>query len=83
MTSFTKYAAPLALAALATGAAAMDDLDANGDGMITMEEAQAANPEMTPDQFSEMDANGDGAIDEAELSDARDAGLMPASDSES
>lgn len=78
----TKYIAfALGMSALATTAFAnMSAFDANGDGLLTMEEVQAAYPEITAEQFSEVDANGDGAVDDAEMIAAQDSGLMPASE---
>lgn len=77
MTKYIAYA--LGMSALATAAFAdMSSVDANADGMVSMEEAQAAYPEMTAEQFSEIDSNGDGAIDDSEMTAAIDAGLLPA-----
>lgn len=52
--------------------------DANGDGVLTIDEVQAVMPEVTAEAFNEMDANADGALDEAEVQSAQEAGLMPA-----
>lgn len=79
MTKFIALA--IGMGALATSAfaqAGLEDMDANGDGLLTMEEVQAVYPEVTPEQFSQIDANGDGVIDEAELNAAQAEGLMPA-----
>ncbi len=80
----TKFiASVLAAGALATTAFAagtLADMDANGDGMLTVDEVQAVYPEMSADQFSQIDTNADGAIDEAEMGAAQEAGLLPASD---
>lgn len=75
----TKFiAAALGFGALATMASAdISGLDTNGDGMLTIEEVQAAYPEVGTDQFSQIDANGDGGVDDAEMKAAQDAGLMP------
>lgn len=62
---------------LAQGAFASTDMDADGDGVVTLEEAQAAHPDLTEAQFAAMDANGDGGLDADELSAARDAGQLP------
>ncbi|MFX0547357.1 EF-hand domain-containing protein [Roseovarius sp. S1116L3] len=77
----TKYIAlALGMSAMATTAFAdMSAMDTNADGMLTMDEVQAAYPDMTAEQFSEIDSNGDGAVDDAELTAAKDAGLLPAS----
>ncbi len=37
-------------------------VDANGDGLITMDEAAAGMPELTAGEFHAADANGDGAL---------------------
>lgn len=63
--------------ALAMGAGATD-ADANGDGLLTVEEVQAVYPEVTAETFSAMDANADGALDENEIEAAQAAGLMKA-----
>ncbi len=58
-------------------AGAASELDANGDGMLTLDEVQAAFPEITAESFSAMDTNADGALDDSEVVAAQDAGLMP------
>lgn len=67
------------LAALAVPALAATELDTDGDGLVTLDEAQAAYPEITPESFTEMDSNADGALDEEEVAAAQDAGKMPKS----
>ncbi len=52
--------------------------DANGDGLLTLDEVQAVMPEVTAAAFSAMDLNADGALDAAEVEAAQEAGLMPA-----
>jgi len=59
--------------------AAQSSADANGDGVLTIEEVQAVLPEVDADGFSAMDTNGDGALDEAEIAVAQEAGLLPPS----
>ncbi len=80
----TKFIASIlaagALATTAFAAGSLADMDANGDGLLTVDEVQAVYPEMTAEQFSEIDVNADGAIDDAEMSAAQDAGLLPASE---
>jgi len=67
------------LAILAAGTvSAATEADANGDGLLTIDEVQAVMPEITADAFNAMDLNADGALDEAEIQAAQDAGLMPA-----
>ena len=80
MTKFIALA--LGMGAMATTAFAdVSAMDTNGDGLLTMDEVQASYPEVTADQFSQVDINGDGAVDDAELTAAQEAGLMPASES--
>ncbi|WP_170325035.1 hypothetical protein [Ruegeria arenilitoris] len=65
---------------LPTLAVAQASADANGDGVLTIEEVQAVLPDVDADGFAAMDANGDGALDEAEIAVAQEAGLLPATD---
>ncbi len=53
-------------------------VDANGDGGLTMDELLAAYPDFTEAQFLEADGDANGLIDEAELAEAREAGIIPA-----
>lgn len=71
--------APLtaALVIAASGTAFAEGLDADGDGMVTINEAIAMFPDVTVEQFSEADSNDDGALDADELAAAQDAGLIP------
>lgn len=54
------------------GAASMQQLDTNQDGMISQEEAQA-NPDLLA-KWKELDTNGDGQLDKDELAKAGDMG---------
>ena len=80
MVKQASYAAALGLLvglpilALAQTAA---DLDTNGDGLLTIDEVQAAYPDMGADGFTAMDLNADGALDADEIAAAQEAGLMP------
>jgi hypothetical protein len=68
-----------ALAVLLAGAAwAATDADANGDGVLTIDEVQAAMPDVSAETFNAMDLNADGTLDAAEIEAAKQAGLMPA-----
>lgn len=72
-------------ALLLTGAAhAMSQnaaaIDANGDGVLTIDEVQALYPDVTADAFSAMDLNADGTLDAEEVSAAEEAGVMPTAD---
>jgi Ca2+-binding EF-hand superfamily protein len=44
-----------------------DEMDANGDGVITTEELAAAQGTKLVEDFSEVDSNGDGAVNEQEF----------------
>ena len=55
------------------------EIDANGDGLLSIAEVQAVYPDVTAEQFSSMDLNADGALDDDEVQAAQEAGLMPAS----
>lgn len=71
------------VSALALGlpalAVAQSSADANGDGVLTIEEVQAVMPDVDADGFAVMDANGDGALDADEVAVAQQAGLLPPS----
>jgi hypothetical protein len=43
-----------------------EDLDTDGDGMLSMEEVTDVLPDISEDQLTIADANGDGMIDEVE-----------------
>ena len=73
-TTLTLIAATLT----ATTSFAMTEIDANGDGVLSMGELLAIYPEMTEEQFVEADADSNGLIDETELAAARESGLIPA-----
>ncbi|WP_380055474.1 hypothetical protein ACFE33_00500 [Falsihalocynthiibacter sp. SS001] len=53
-------------------AASVSELDANGDGMVTIDELKAVNPEVTAEEFAAMDTNGDGSLNDEELSAAEE-----------
>jgi hypothetical protein len=67
------------LPAGAASAAGLADMDADGNGMLSLTELQSAYPDLTQDGFTAIDANADGSVDEAELTAAIDAGKLPAS----
>ncbi|MEP2027783.1 MAG: hypothetical protein ABJI96_03625 [Paracoccaceae bacterium] len=73
----TTFITLLATAALAAPAFAATEADTNADGVLTIDEVQAAFPEVTAETFSAMDANADGALDDDEIVAAQAAGLMP------
>lgn len=59
-------------------AQSMADVDANGDGVLTINEVQVIFPDVSTDGFSAMDLNADGALDGDEVASAQQAGLLPA-----
>ncbi len=63
-----------ALPALAQTTPMVTDTDANGT--YSMEELQAAMPDLTPEVFASVDANADGAVDPTELVAAIEAGTI-------
>lgn len=65
---------------LSSASFAATQVDANGDGLLTLDEVQAVFPEITADSFSAMDTNSDGALDDTEVVAAQDAGVMPKTD---
>jgi len=85
MTKFNKLAA-IAVSALCMPAYAMGsgaaEVDANGDGLLSITEVQAVYPDVTAEQFSAMDLNADGSLDDAEVQAATEAGVMPAAPTE-
>jgi hypothetical protein len=82
MTRFTTTplmaAAMIAIPAFAM-AQTMADIDANGDGVLTIDEVQVVFADVSTDGFSAMDLNADGALDADEVLSAQEAGLLPAS----
>lgn len=80
MKTMTLTVAGLTALALSTTAFASTEIDTDGDGMMSMEELQAAYPTLSEDLFLAMDANGDGAIDADEFKAAQDAAVLPVTD---
>lgn len=65
-----KLFAALAVSLMATTAAhaaELAEVDKDGNGMVTMEEAKAMWPDMNADAFSGADADGDGSLNAAEF----------------
>jgi len=56
--------------------AASDIPDVDGNGLWSLEELQAAYPEMTEETFALIDTSGDGQVDLAEYDAAIAAGLL-------
>ncbi|SNS58550.1 hypothetical protein [Antarctobacter heliothermus] len=72
--------ATVALLSLPAFAQDMAGPDTDGDGLVTLMEAQTAYPELSQDDFDQADANADGFLDGDELQAAMDGGLIPATD---
>ena len=79
MKRYTFTAACLAAAVFATAAAAQE-IDANGDGLYSLEEMLAVFPAMTEETFTTADLSGDGLLDAEELAAAQADGLIPMQD---
>ena len=57
--------------------AALSDMDTDGDGVVSYTELLAVFPTLTEENFSAIDTNEDGVIDEAEMTAAQEAGVIP------
>lgn len=64
----------------ATLAQTAADMDADGDGAVSMTEFTEANPDAEAGAFAEIDADADGSLTEEEISAAVDAGLLAGSE---
>jgi len=71
--------ATVALTGAAFAQAEFEALDANADGMLTMDEMLATYPTMTEDSFVAIDGNADGLVDAAEFAIAMDGAMLPES----
>lgn len=58
--------------------AAAHAMDADGDGLVSAEEFQAALPDAAAGTFQQIDADGDGMLNSDEVAAAQNAGLIPA-----
>lgn len=58
-------------------ATSFEDLDANGNGIVTQDELAAAYPEVAEEVIVVIDGDADGEISEEEHASAADAGLLP------
>ncbi|WP_255449565.1 hypothetical protein [Shimia ponticola] len=77
----TALAAAIGLTATAYAMTMDETVDANGDGVYSLEELQAVLPDLTEDTFIVVDTNEDGLIDEAEFAVASEAGIFPPEES--
>jgi len=69
----------LAIALVAGSAAfAQTSLDADGDGLVTLDELVAAYPDYNVEDFATADTDESGALDETEMAIAIESGLVPA-----
>ncbi len=79
MNNFVKpLATVLALGLSTTVLLAQENMDTDGDGLLSYDELLVALPELTEEVFAAMDTNEDGMVDANELAIAREAGLVPA-----
>lgn len=69
--------AAVALMVLGAPLAALEEVDANDDGVATLEEIQAVYPDFTPAEFAELDRNADGMLDEDEYALGVEDGIIP------
>jgi hypothetical protein len=58
--------------------AAASAMDADGDGMVSMDEFQAAMPDAAEGTFEAADTDGDGMLNADEVAAAQESGLIPA-----
>jgi len=76
----TLTAALAALAAIPAGlvlaAGTVADMDADGNGTLSLTELQAVYATLDEAGFAAIDSNGDGGVDDAELKAALDAGTL-------
>ena len=66
------------LTATMAAAATIEEMDSNGDSMVTFDELLAVMPGLSEDRFRLVDTDEDGIIDADELANAREKGLLPA-----
>lgn len=71
----------LALAILIAGtttAFAQDALDADGDGMVSLDEVKTVYPDFADADFTQVDIDGDGLLNGDEVALAVGSGILPA-----
>jgi hypothetical protein len=76
----TKHITATALAfalSLPTAVLASENMDADGDGAVSMSEFQTAHPEADTGIFTAVDTNADGVLSEDEIAAAQEAGTLP------
>ena len=72
-----KLIAAAAILAASAAAYAMTNGDTDGDGALSMAEFMTAYPDLTPEHFVDADTDANGMISEAELAEAKAAGIIP------
>lgn len=84
MTNFTKLAViaagVLSIAGSAGANTIVAEADVNEDGMYSWEEMASVYADLTEDTFIVIDTSNDGLVDEAEMTAAVEAGLLPVTD---
>lgn len=58
--------------------AAVADLDTDGDNLASFAEMTVLYPDLTEETYGVIDANGDSFVDDAEMTAAIEADLIPA-----
>lgn len=78
LTSRSALFAATALGVLAAGAAfaQTEELDTDGDGMVSYAEILVVVPDMSEADFVTLDMNADGMLDADEIAAAQEAGLI-------
>jgi len=56
---------------------AATEVDANGDGVMTLDEMQALFPDVTEEAITTEDTDADGALSDGEMVAAQEAGVIP------
>lgn len=72
--------AAVAMLSLPAFAQDMAGPDTDGDGLVSLMEAQTAYPDLSQDDFDQADADADGFLSGDEMQAAMDGGLIPAQD---
>ena len=68
-----------AIMGLSLPLAAMQSVDVDGDGVVTLGELQAVHVDVTAEDFAALDINGDGVLEAEEYAAGVETGVIPAS----